>query len=180
MSCTDGPLCRRTKYSKLSTYLPSCLRRFIKYCEHRYLTKGRVHCNGLRVSGWTLLVARIETGCAFKSDTSPQSAWAYLSKYRQMSSKFSSDEAECVTLNLENAEWRVVTGLNAVCVTTFGYELLKFILWRKTHIYLIPFLPVIQFTTYPPCLHVSTLKQSSASQNTTIKCYLHKILRYLK
>jgi len=49
-----------------------------------------------------------------------------------MSSKFSSDEAEGVTLNLENAEWRVVTELNAVCVTTFGYELLNFILWRKT------------------------------------------------
>jgi hypothetical protein len=178
MSCTDGRLCGWTKYSKLSTYLPSCLRIFIKYCEHRYLTKRQGPLQWAARS--TLLVARIETGCTFKSDTSPQSVWAYLSKYRQMSSKFSSDEAECVTLNLENAEWRVVTRLNAVCVTTFGYELLKFILWRKTHIYLIPFLPVIQFTTYPPSLHVSTLKQGPASQNTTIKCYLHKILRYLE
>ena len=108
-----------------------------------------------------------------------QSAWAYLSKYRQMSSKFSRDEAECVTLDPENAEWRVVRGLNAVCVTTFGYELLKFILLRKTHIYMIPFLPVIQFTIYPPSLHASTLKQSYASQNTTITRYLQNILHYL-
>jgi hypothetical protein len=57
-----------------------------------------------------------------EEDTCTQSAWAYLSKYRQMPSKFSSDEAECVTLDFENAEWRVVTGLNAVCVITFGYE----------------------------------------------------------
>jgi len=134
MSCTDGRLCGQTKYSKISAYLPSCLRRFINY-----LTKGRVHGNGLRMSGWTLLVASIETGTFMsKRSTCPQSAWAYLSKYRQMSSKFSSDEAEGVTLNLENAEWRVVKELNAVCVTTFGYELLKFILWRKTWFFFHP------------------------------------------